>query len=159
MQQIFRLRLLTPTPAVLKNRLRLPTPTPPVLKNRLRLPTPTPAVLKTDSDSRLRLQLKTCDSTDSDSRLRLRLHNPADKQTFDGQTSDTRTDKQTGECVNDTRQIWCLLPFFKRQKAIIPIKALWLATEFVVIRPWFGELLLFCLTTFFFRDTLYCYSN
>ena len=81
---------LTPTPAVLKNRLptpavlknRLPTPTPVVLKNRLptptpavlknRLPTPTPAVLKTDS--RLLLQLKTCDSTDS----RLRLHNPAE---------------------------------------------------------------------------------
>ena len=38
----FRLRLLTPTPAVLKNRLRLPTPE--VLKNRLRLPTPTPAI-------------------------------------------------------------------------------------------------------------------
>ena len=35
-------------------------------------PTPTPAVLKTDS--RLLLQLKTCDSTDS----RLRLHNPAE---------------------------------------------------------------------------------
>ena len=75
----FRLRLLTPTPAVLKNQLRLLTPTPAVLKNRLRLqqfwktdsdsssfkkptptpdsssfkkPTPTPAVLKT----RLRLQ-------------------------------------------------------------------------------------------------------
>ena len=72
-----RLRLPTPTPAVLKNRLRLPTPTPAFLKNRLRLPTPTPAFLKTrlrlqqfwknDSDSWLRLQLKTCDSTDSDS--------------------------------------------------------------------------------------------
>ena len=33
----FQLRLLTPTPAVLKNRLRLPTPTPAVLKKRLRL--------------------------------------------------------------------------------------------------------------------------
>ena len=77
---MFRLRLLTPTPAVLKNRLRLPTPTPEVLKNRLRLPTPTPADLKTDSDSRLRLQLKTCDSTDSDSRLR--LHNPASNQSI-----------------------------------------------------------------------------
>ena len=93
-------RLLTPTPAVLKNRLRLPTPA--VLKNRLRLPTPavlknrlrlpTPAVLKnrlrlqqfwkTDSDSRLQQFWK----TDSDSRLQQFWKTDSDSSSFEKPT-------------------------------------------------------------------------
>ena len=64
---MLRLRLLTPTPAVLKNRLWLPTRTPAVSKNRLRLPTPTPAVLKTDSDSSWKHATPLTPTPDSDS--------------------------------------------------------------------------------------------
>ena len=63
-----------PTPDSDSSSFEKPTPTPDSDSTSFKKPTPTPAVLKTDSDSRLRLQLKTCDSTDSDSRLR--LHNP-----------------------------------------------------------------------------------